>query len=110
MMEQDCHREHRELTESTEGDIGIWNQSEFQLSDFIKALCELTDPGLISSEKRIRHRGHGELAEDTEQCIESGTNPASDSVNSDWSSVILSDPKAERFENGGRSHTEQEHD
>jgi hypothetical protein len=66
MMKQDCHREHGELTEGTEGDIGIWNESEFRLGDFIQALCELTDPKLISSEERIRHRGHGGLTEDTE--------------------------------------------
>jgi hypothetical protein len=65
-MEQDCHREHGELTEDTEGDIGIWNQSEFRFGDFIQALCELTDPKVISSEERSGHRGHGGDKEDTE--------------------------------------------
>ena len=52
MKEQDCHREHGELTESTEECIGIWNQSEFRLNDLIQALCELTDPNSISTRKR----------------------------------------------------------
>jgi hypothetical protein len=53
MMKQDCQKEHRELTESTEESIGIWSQSEFRLSDLIQALCELTDPRRISQREKF---------------------------------------------------------
>jgi hypothetical protein len=60
MMKQDCHREHRELTEDTEGIIGIWSQSEFRLGDFLQALCELSDP------RRVRAEGKGQQVTEKE--------------------------------------------
>ena len=47
-----CHGEHREPTEDAGGDIGVWSESEFRLSDLIQALCELTDPtrGYLASD------------------------------------------------------------
>lgn len=62
-MEENCHREHGEFTEDTEGHIGIWNQSEFRLGDLIQGLCELTDP------KRMRFENDGHwVAEEERDC------------------------------------------
>jgi hypothetical protein len=52
-MEENCHREHGELTESTERNVGIWSESEFRLSALIQALCEFTDPRRISQGKEF---------------------------------------------------------